>query len=304
MTQNLFRNLTIYKNRARKVMSYGFLKWWISYYRTLFINTLNFQPCTISREMAGEKFDFYIGNPTGKTWYGSTDADFEMKFAKQLIKPGSVVVDCGAHHGSCTILFSRWVGDDGKVISLEPMPDNVAIIRKNIELNGLKNVTLLERAVGSNQGFIFMKRRSNAAVSSTRRTTLRVKCVTLDEISREFNVIPSFLKIDVEGFECRVLEGAKSILSNNPAILLEVHLDAIARYQNTFEDLWKFINPNLYDIFIQSHVEQEPVPYSPNGFCGHSTNIHLFFKPRPGAWVGGVYGEGNQRTGAAAASEG
>jgi FkbM family methyltransferase len=104
-----------------------------------------------------------------------------MKFAKELIKPEAVIIDCGAHHGACTILFSRWVGDDGKVISLEPMPANVAIIRKNIELNGLKNVTLLERAVGSNQGYVFMKRRSNAAVSPTRGATLRVKCVTLDD---------------------------------------------------------------------------------------------------------------------------
>ena len=296
MTQNLSRNLTIYKNLARKATSYGFLKWYISYHGKVFINTLNFQPSTVSREVAGEKFDFYIGNPTGKTWYRSTGPEFEMKFAKELINPGAVVIDCGAHHGLCTILFSRWVGDDGKVISLEPMPDNVAIIRKNIELNGLENVTLLERAAGSNQGYVFMKRRSNAAVSPTRRATLRVKCVTLDDISREFNVIPSFLKIDVEGFEYKVLEGCKSILSNNPAILLEVHLHAMGRYQNTFEDLWKFINPDLYDIFIQSYIEQEPVPYSPSGFYGDSTNIHLFFKPRPGAPAlgGRGYREGNQ----------
>jgi FkbM family methyltransferase len=265
----------------------GLLKWWIPYYWKLFTNILNFQPSTIAREVAGEKFDFYIGNPTGKTWYGHTRSEtVEMKFAKELINPGAVVIDCGAHHGACTILFSRWVGDDGKVISLEPMPDNVAIIRKNIELNGLKNVTVLERAVGSNQGYVFMKRRSNATVSPKRRTTLRVKCVTLDDISREFNVIPSLLKIDVEGFEYKVLEGCKSILSNNPAILLEVHLNAMTRYQNTFEDLWKFVNPDLYDIFIQTSMEQEPVPYSPSAFYGQSTNIHLFFKPRLGAPLG------------------
>ena len=84
--------------------------------------------------MAGEKCDFYIGNPTGKSWYGSTiDQSIEMRFAKkELIQRGAIAIECGAHHGAQTILLSLWVGDDGKVIVIEPMPDNVAILRKRL----------------------------------------------------------------------------------------------------------------------------------------------------------------------------
>lgn len=73
-----------------------------------------------------------------------------MQFAKgKLIQPGTVAIECGAHHGSESILLSRWVGDAGKVIVIEPMPDNIAILKKNIELNDLKNVTLIEKAASS-----------------------------------------------------------------------------------------------------------------------------------------------------------
>jgi hypothetical protein len=83
----------------------------------------------------------------------------------------------------------------------------------------------------------------------------------------------------VEGFEYKVLKGCNSTLSNNPAILLEIHGPALPRYGNTFEDLWKFVNPDIYDIFVQPSLD-EPVPYSPREFYG--SYIRLFFKPRPG----------------------
>ena len=58
-----------------------------------------------------------------------------------------------------------------------------------------------------------MKTRSNAAVSFTdSRRTVQVECITLDKISETFGVIPSFLKIDVEGFEYKVFEGCKTML--------------------------------------------------------------------------------------------
>ena len=75
-----------------------------------------------------------------------------MRFIRgNLVKPGSVVLECGAHHGAHTILLSKWVGDQGKVIAVEPMPENAAIIRRNIELNGLTNVTVVEKMVGAHR---------------------------------------------------------------------------------------------------------------------------------------------------------
>jgi Protein-L-isoaspartate(D-aspartate) O-methyltransferase (PCMT) len=139
MTQNLALKLTLCKNFALKLTSYKFMKWYISEHGKVFINSFGFEPRIISKEVSGEKFDFYIGNPTGKSWYGSKTEDKEMEFTKkELLNPGAIVIECGANHGFDTVLLSRWVGDEGKVIAVEPLPDNVAILRKNIEINSLR----------------------------------------------------------------------------------------------------------------------------------------------------------------------
>jgi FkbM family methyltransferase len=270
------------ENLLSKLTSYRWLKEAISPRLSNLINSLHFEPHTILREVAGEQCSFYIGNPAGKSWYSNRkDPSIEMQFVKnELIHPGDVAIECGAHHGAASILLSRWIGDSGKVIVVEPMPDNVAILRRNIELNDLKNITLIEKAAGPNHGYISMKNRSNAAVSIKGGSrTVQVECITLDKISENLGVIPSFLKIDVEGFEYKVFEGCKSILSQMPAIFLEVHTLTLPRYGNTFDDLWKFVDPNVYDIFIQDNDIEQPVPYSPGESPGG--RVHLFFRPRP-----------------------
>ncbi len=246
------------------------------------INSFAFAPSTIEREVAGEKHLFYLGNVTGKSWYSKkSDLSFEMRFVKnELIRPSAVVIECGAHHGGQTVLLSRWVGAEGKVIAIEPIPENIAILKKNIELNGLTNVTVIEKAVGSNCGKLSMHPRSNASVSSKEdsRSTINVESVTLDSVAEEFNIAPTFIKIDVEGYEYQILDGAKSIIKTTPAIFVEVHTLTLPRYGRRFEDLWGLVDQNLYDIFIQSDDFAEPVKYARDAVPGG--RVHLFFRPR------------------------
>jgi FkbM family methyltransferase len=203
-----------------------------------------------------------------------------MQFVKkQLLRPGTVVIECGAHHGAQSILLSRWVGKNGKVIVVEPMPSNVEILSKNIELNDLDNITVIKKAAGSSNGFVSMKNRSNAAVSSFGGgRTIRVECTTLDEISQGLQITPSLIKIDVEGYEYKILEGSKSILSKTPAIFVEVHTLTLPRYGNTFDDIWNLVDPRSYDVFIQVNELEQPTPYQPERRPGD--RVHLFFKPR------------------------
>src|SRR5271167_4469919 len=92
MSENVFSKLT----------SYEWVKVAISARWNDLVNSINFAPCTILREVAGERHSFYIGSPTGKSWYGNpTDQSIEMQFVKkELIRPGTVVIECGAHHGA------------------------------------------------------------------------------------------------------------------------------------------------------------------------------------------------------------
>jgi FkbM family methyltransferase len=269
------------ENLLSKLSSYKWLREAASPRWNNLVNSINFAPYTISREVAGERYSFYIGNPAGKSWYGTqSDQSIEMQFVRQeLIRDGMVAIECGAHHGAQSILLSRWVGQCGKVIVVEPMPDNVEILKKNIKLNNLHNITVIEKAAGPSNGSVFMKKRSNAAVASVGGgKTIKVESISLDEISTTLGVIPSLLKIDVEGFEYKILEGAERILSTHPMIFLEVHTLTLPRYGNVFGDLWTLIDPDAYDIFIQENELDQPIPYSPTKIP--RDRVHLFFRPR------------------------
>jgi FkbM family methyltransferase len=267
-------------NMLAKLTSAKWLKEAFSGRARNLVNSFNFSPSIIDREVAGEAHRFYIGSVTGKSWYNfRNDPCHEMAFVKHhFMRPGAVVIECGAHHGAQTILLSRWVGDTGRVIAVEPMPENLSILRRNIELNGLTNVTVVEKAAGSVGGQLFMAADSNGSVRTAGKNSVEVESITLDQLSKDLDITPDFIKIDVEGFEYQILEGCTSILSTIPAVFVEVHTLTLPRYGKVFEDLWTFIEADHYDIFIQSNDLEDPAGYTPGFVPGG--RVHLFFKPR------------------------
>ena len=71
----------------------------------------------------------------------------ETKLVEGEINKGDVVLDVGANVGYFTLIFARLVGPNGKVYAFEPDPDNFALLKKNVEMNGYKNVVLVQNAV-------------------------------------------------------------------------------------------------------------------------------------------------------------
>jgi FkbM family methyltransferase len=273
--------LVMSENFLAKITSRKWLREAIGGRARNFVNSFNFSPRTIEREVVGEKYQFYIGSVTGKSWYSSKiDLSKEMDFLKRhLVKPGTVVIECGAHHGAQSILLSRWVGPQGKVVAIEPMQENLSILRKNIKLNDLSNVIVVEKAVGSpRDDKLSMARSSNASVRPTGKHTIPVESITLDALADTLKIVPALLKIDVEGYEYEILEGSRSILATTPAVFIEVHTPTLQRYGRKFEDLWNFIDRDRYDIFIQDEDFKEPVPYL--SVSAPTDRVHLFFRPR------------------------
>jgi FkbM family methyltransferase len=150
---------------------------------------------------------------------------------------GDTVVDVGAHIGLYTIIAAKRVGPTGKVIAIEPDPQNFKILRKNILLNQLSNVEPLECAaysakkklklflpeVGSGRTIFntVMQGRIKSCDNS-----IEVEANTLDNILNENNVQRvNWIKIDVEGAELEVLKGMSNVLEANKGIslIIEIH---------------------------------------------------------------------------------
>lgn len=135
--------------------------------------------------------------------------------------PGCVV-DVGANVGAFS-LYQAIAKHAEHVIAFEPSPQVFTRLAKNIEINGLKNVRVVNAAVGDQPGelsFSEGRMSANCRVSETGST--KVACVRLDD---ELKDVPSIdiLKIDTEGYEINVLRGASETLKKTRRVALELH---------------------------------------------------------------------------------
>jgi FkbM family methyltransferase len=232
------------------------------------------------KEIEGVFFDFWIGDEAAQQWYDVHSADGwwpEMRFIRdKLIRPGNTVFECGAHHGCTTMALSRWVGDDGRIVAFEPAPHNAEMVRRNVELNDLKNVIVEEKALGLADGRVFISEKSNSSVLPGATAGCEVDLTFLDKYA---DLNPSLLKIDVEGFEVEVLKGAQKALSTTPALAIEVHPEAITRFGSSVDELLRSFDVEKYDLWILWDDEAEaPVPYALSDRI--TDRAHLFGIPR------------------------
>ncbi|WP_259114373.1 FkbM family methyltransferase [Salinibacter ruber] len=151
---------------------------------------------------------------------------------KEYLEKGYTFLDVGANKGYFSIIAADIVGEEGRVLSFEPDPDNFIRLKKNIEENELDNVECLNVAVGAKEGEEKMVRGKNSGWSSLVRgekdakESFSVEKIKLDKILEKEGVeTVSVVKIDVEGAECRVIKGAKRTIDKNDGIklLIEVH---------------------------------------------------------------------------------
>ena len=239
-----------------------------------------FTPYIKKKNVEGVEFDFLIGDPAGMSWYDvdCTDPDWpEMRFMRdRMVREGDVVFECGGHHGCTAVVLSRWVGTTGKVISFEPHPRNAAILQRNLELNGIRNATLRQCAVGAAPGSVMMRDASNASVTANPNAprAFTAELVKLDDFRDEK---PTVLKIDVEGFEVEVLKGAAEILKTLPKLAIEVHTPGLGNYGTSVEKLLACLDLPAYQLWVQWDDDNDPVPYDPA--TPITTRVHLFAIP-------------------------
>ena len=159
---------------------------------------------------------------------------------QEYVVPGSVALDVGAYIGTHALLMGRLAGPEGHVYAFEPQRKAYRELRRNIELNGLSNVTALRYAVGAQTRIVEMnwpeevsliglaadgERENMGRIPGESGLSVgaggdRAELRPLDSFGFE-NV--SLLKIDVEGFEDEVLAGAERLIrESKPVILIEI----------------------------------------------------------------------------------
>jgi FkbM family methyltransferase len=165
------------------------------------------------------------GSGPHSCWLGFNERSKRRRFALD-VRSGDVVYDIGANVGSYTILASVLVGPQGRVVAFEPVAENVRYLKQHIHLNRLRNVDVVEAAVGEASGTArFEPHPDRLQGRIDAGGTQLVAVVSLDDLLREGKTpAPDCLKIDVEGGEVSVLEGAADLLrSVRPVVFLATH---------------------------------------------------------------------------------
>jgi len=162
--------------------------------------------------------------------YGSWEPEVTDAI-RQCVQPGMTVIDIGAHSGYFTLLLSKLVGPEGKVIAFEPLPANFRFLEENVSLNALQNVIARREAVAERSGEMKFEFPHEVAslvagpvLESESRGTFVVPGVSLDDCFHEIGLAVHFIKMDVEGAEADVLRGARDTLTSfHPCMMIELH---------------------------------------------------------------------------------
>lgn len=179
-------------------------------------------------------------------------AEFEMmNYAENLLKNNKdfrVCFDIGANAGLYTLLFSKYAE---KVYAFEPLPRNIKYLTRILEINKVRRCSIVPAAVSSCSKISFFSEGANCALGKLDTNgTMPVLVITCDQFFSETGIIPDLLKIDVEGEELNLLEGAEKLLDqHHPSILLSTHSDQLR------VDCFDFLTRKNYMTFIPLNSE-------------------------------------------------
>ncbi|MCO5168015.1 MAG: FkbM family methyltransferase [Planctomycetes bacterium] len=162
---------------------------------------------------------------TGNVYCGLHELE-EMAFLLHLLRPEDQFVDVGANVGSYTVLASAAVG--ARTVAFEPVPATFEHLRANVHLNGVgERVVLRNVGVGARPDHLLFSSdddTTNRVLAGPQddRPSVRVPVVRLDD--ERAITSPRLVKIDVEGYEGAVLDGAAELLRSPglDALVLEL----------------------------------------------------------------------------------
>ncbi len=216
----------------------------------------------------------------GLFWAGAKDK-WDLYHLRSILGPGSVFLDIGSNFGYYSLTLAAALNRQCKIHAFEPNPKTYSRLLRHIEWNGMRDVisahqvalsdtegaaTLIERADNSGASRLG----NDAAGVSVQMTTLDAFC-RADAMERL-----DALKIDVEGYEARVLIGGRATLSRfKPAIVIEFWTTGLARAGSSVDEVAGVLDDLGYKLFKPSRERLLPITDPPrsedpqNVFCFH-----------------------------------
>ena len=182
-------------------------------------------------------------------------------------RPGDTVVDAGAYIGDTACYFSEKVGENGRVLAFEILPETAAFARQNAERCGRGNIEVVEKALSDECATfsVVANPYSNAAAyiddadgATGAEHAVTVEAATLDSLAAAGNMKIDFIKADIEGAEMRMLRGAARTIARDAPVC------AICLYHKRDDDrqIPQFLKELRPDYAFWFRCEAEPVLFA------------------------------------------
>jgi FkbM family methyltransferase len=164
------------------------------------------------------------GSAIHRCWLGFYEYEKQQLISRE-VQPNTVFHDVGANVGLYSLLAAELVGP-GRVFAFEPVPRNLAYLRKHLALNRVTNVEVLALAVSDQNGIApFQVEQSGFMGHLSNEGGIMVPTTTLDSLVENGKVLPpNYIKMDIEGAELLALRGARETFRRyRPLLFLATH---------------------------------------------------------------------------------
>ncbi len=194
------------------------------------------------------------------------DCRHELDGLIAFSRPGMIFFDIGAHYGSLTLAALHYGGPGTQVVAVDPSPAANRILKINLGLAGVGGrVQIFQAAIGKEDGWIPMLATGPAGAhfwvgaDSSRPDVKVAPQITLPTLAKRAGLLPSHIKIDVEGFEDEVLQGGQELLrSTIPVLFLELHVGLLRAWGKKPEAILERLREWGYD-----RIERHGKPLAP-----------------------------------------
>lgn len=206
-----------------------------------------------------------------------------LRYVRRCAPTGGTVVDVGANIGVYSLEGSLAVGPSGRVIALEAAPPHVDALRRNLQLNAMGNVSVVEVAVGEVPGEATLGLRKGANLGMFTvapgggEEAYRVEVRRLDDVLQDLGVRDvDLIKMDIEGSEFRALRGASRTLAQcKPTLLVELNDDALERCGSSTGEVKRLLREAGYRGWLLTRGGSLPIPEAqPTHGCVECIYIH------------------------------
>jgi FkbM family methyltransferase len=190
----------------------------------------------------------------GTLYYRRAYEPSTTRTIRKILKRGMTVLDIGANVGYFALLMANLVGDDGHVVAFEPTSYGFEKLRRNVSLNRFENITLenigLSDQVERKKLWINSRFETSAVTSEEEE---EIELQTLDVYFNKSDIGSlDFVKVDVDGYEVKVIRGARNTLSKfQPQMIVEFGRATLKRRGETVEELLRELEQLGYDFYSE-----------------------------------------------------